>query len=88
MKAAPTSSFIMAEAELLLELLVVPLDPPAQLGKSNEALERGIGGKVGKPELGRLDLAFGPLDQEPEFGPGRRAIVVPVSWADPDSSEA
>ena len=43
MKAAPTSSFIMAEAEFLLELLVVPFDPPAQLGEIDQFGEGNVG---------------------------------------------
>ena len=40
MKTAPVAALVMAEAEFLLELLVVPLDPPARLGNLHEALQR------------------------------------------------
>src|SRR3954470_22198735 len=36
MKAAPTASFIMIEPEFLLEVLIIPLDPPAQFGRVNQ----------------------------------------------------
>ena len=36
MEAAPTSSLVMAEAELLLEILVIALDAPAQLGQIDQ----------------------------------------------------
>ena len=36
MKAAPTSSFIMIEPKFLLEILIIPLNPPAQLGHVNQ----------------------------------------------------
>jgi hypothetical protein len=32
MKAAPTPSFVMIEPKFLLEILIIPLNPPAQLG--------------------------------------------------------
>jgi len=33
MKAAPTTAFIVSETEFLLEVLIVALDAPAQLGE-------------------------------------------------------
>jgi hypothetical protein len=30
MKAAPAASFVLAKTEFLLEILVVPLDPPTK----------------------------------------------------------
>ena len=41
MKAAPVAAFVVAKAEFLFEVLVVPLDPPARLGHPRKALERG-----------------------------------------------
>ena len=35
MKAAPASAFIVSETELPLEVLIVALDAPAQLGEIN-----------------------------------------------------
>jgi len=32
MKAAPAPSFVMVEPKFLLEILIIPLNPPAQLG--------------------------------------------------------
>ena len=42
-EAAPAAAFVVAEAELLLELLVVPLDPPAQLGEGDETFQGRVG---------------------------------------------
>ena len=75
-KAAPASPFIMAEADLLLELLIVALDPPAQLGKIDEAIEGDVVRKGGEPVLGRLALAFGPFDQEPLLGSRLRKPLI------------
>ena len=41
-EAAPAAALVVAEADLLLELLVVPLDAPAQLGLVDEVVERGV----------------------------------------------
>src|SRR6267154_2425425 len=41
MEALPASTFEVAEAEFLLELLVVALDAPAQLGERDQAMSWG-----------------------------------------------
>src|SRR3954452_12560292 len=69
MKAAPVAALVVAKAEFLLELLVVPLDPPARLGSLHEALQRGAPGQVGEPVLGWLGVSFRPLDQQPLLRP-------------------
>src|SRR6201994_3571696 len=88
MKNPPVSALVVAEAELLLELLVIPLDPPARLGHPHEALERGAPGQVGEPVLGWLSLAVRPLDQQPLLWPGLGALGVMVRRADPHRCKA
>ena len=39
MEPAPAAPLIVPQPEFLLELLVVALDPPAQLGKRDEAVD-------------------------------------------------
>ena len=39
MEAAPPTPFKMSEPELLLELLIVPFDTPAQLGGVDQSAE-------------------------------------------------
>ena len=68
MEAAPAASFVMAEAEFLLQLLVVALDAPAQLGEIDQTLKADVLGQRGEPVLGRLGFSFGPLDQQPFLG--------------------
>lgn len=60
MEAAPSPTFIMSEPEFLLELLVIAIDVPAQLGKVDEALERDVFRQRREPILGRLRRIFGP----------------------------
>jgi hypothetical protein len=42
MKAAPTSSFVVAQSEFLLEFLVVTLNDPAMLRQTNEIRKLGF----------------------------------------------
>src|SRR5438270_249326 len=65
MEAAPSPTFKMPETDLLLELLVVALNAPTQLGEVNQTVEGGVRGERRQEVFGRLALAFGPLDQEP-----------------------
>ena len=39
MEATPTAPFVVAESEFLLEVLVVPFDPPAQFGAIDQVGE-------------------------------------------------
>src|ERR1700758_1405467 len=66
-EAAPPAPFIIAEAEFLLELLIIALDPPSQLCQIAQTIEGGLFGQGGKPILGRLGFVFRPLDQKPFF---------------------
>src|SRR5258708_19144268 len=75
-KAAPTSAFVVAETDLLLEVLVIALDAPTIFGQTGETGEADVLGHCRKPVLGRLLLARGPFDQKPFFGPGLAAVEV------------
>src|ERR1700760_1766810 len=88
MKPAPVAALVVAEAKLLLEFLVIPLDPPARLGDPHEALERGAPGQVGEPVLGRFRIPLGPLDQQPFLRPGFGALGVAMGGAHPHSGKA
>src|ERR1700760_4186798 len=88
MKPAPVAALVMAEAELLLELLVIPLDPPARLGNPHEALPRRAPGQIGEPGLGWLRFAVWPLDQQPLLRPRLRALRIAMCRADPHGRKA
>src|SRR4030088_983661 len=68
MKATPAASFIVPEPDFLLELLIIALDAPAQLGGIDQIAECDAARQSREPILGRLLLALGPLDQQPFFG--------------------
>ena len=87
-EAAPAAAFVVPEPNLLLELLVVALDAPAQLGEIDQALEGDLLGQAGKPVLGRLGFAFRPFDQQPFLRPRRGELVVVMCRADPQPGEA
>src|SRR6201992_4120633 len=88
MKPAPVAALVVAEAELLLELLVIPLDPPARLGHPHEALPRHAPGQIGEPGLGWLRFAVWPLDQQPLLRPRLRALRIAMGRADPHGRKA
>jgi hypothetical protein len=50
MEAAPASPFEVIQAEFILELLIVPLDPPAELGEAERARRSGSARGVGVPD--------------------------------------
>jgi len=46
-KATPSASFKVSEPDLLLELLIIALDAPAQFGSIYQIAERDVLGKGG-----------------------------------------
>src|SRR5712672_3996706 len=66
-EAAPSAPLKVAEPDLLLELLIIALDAPAQLGGVDQSGERDVFRQGREPVPGRLVLVFGPLDQQPLF---------------------
>src|SRR5271165_5688056 len=87
-KAAPAASFVISEPDLLLELLIVAFDPPAQLGEVDQAPKRGVVGKIGQPILGRLAFIRGPLDQQPLFGSALGKSVVAACRSHPHARKS
>ena len=65
MKVAPAPAFIVAESQILLEILVVPLDAPAHLGLVRHALRRCFFAERGQPVFQWFSVARGPLDEQP-----------------------
>ena len=68
MKSTPVSSLVMAQAELLFQLLIVPLNAPAHLGCPDQFDKRSVGAQRRQPVLGRFGLCGRPFDQQPLFG--------------------
>jgi hypothetical protein len=64
-EADPPSTLEVAEPDLLLEIVVVALDPPSHHGDVDLGVERDRLGQRREPELDRRRLALRPLDQQP-----------------------
>ena len=88
MEAAPAAPLVVAEAQLLLELEIIALDQPAQLGAIHEPFNRGVDGQAREPELDGSRLVFRPFDEQPLLGPGLTAPGIAVGRADPEGGEA
>src|SRR6266481_7285277 len=82
MKAAPAAPLIMIEPDLVLELLVVAFNAPANHRQPHEALERGGGRHGREPILARLRLVLRPLDQEPFFRARVRELPIAMRRTD------
>src|ERR1700752_3023823 len=65
MEATPAAPFVVAEPDLLLELLIVALDAPAQLGQIDELREADVLRQRGEPVFGWLRFTLRPFDQQP-----------------------
>src|SRR5215468_2646775 len=68
METTPPASLVMAEPDLLLELLIITLDAPTQLAGVDQIAECDVLRQGREPVFGRLLLALGPLDQQPLLG--------------------
>src|SRR5258705_850702 len=65
MKATPAPSLVVAQAEFLFKLLIVPLNAPAHFGAIDQIYQRGISGQRRQPILGGFSLILWPFDQQP-----------------------
>src|ERR1700751_288564 len=65
MKARAASSLEVPEAEVLLALLVIALNAPAQFCKSHEFLDWRVSWQHTEEVFGRLGFSSGPLDKQP-----------------------
>src|SRR5438093_5171355 len=87
MEPPPAAAFEMIEPELVLQLLVIAFDAPAQMRQPSE---RGHGRRRGQRRevvLRWCRLVEGPLTQEPF---GRRGLATPTRrrWHDPQRHKA
>src|SRR5271157_5947198 len=87
-EAAPSTAFEMSKSDFLLELLIIALDAPAQLGEVDQISEGNVLRKRRKPVFGRLALAFRPLDQQPFLRAQLGAPFVAMRGANPQACKA
>src|SRR5258705_783765 len=87
-EAPPSAPLEVAEPDLLLELLIVALDAPAQLGDIDQLADRDVMWKGREPVFGRLLLTFRPLDQQPLFRPAFGEHVIMMCGTNTHASKA
>src|SRR3954452_22344012 len=56
-KAAPAASLVVSKAQFLFQFLVIALDPPAQFGQINQAIEGHVRREGGQPIVASQYLA-------------------------------
>src|SRR3982751_1908698 len=81
-KAAPPSSFKVAETHLLLQFLIVALPAPTLFRLLDQRPQGAILRQRAQPVLGWFRLALRPLDQEPFFRTDTPAPVIPMCGPD------
>ena len=79
MKSPPTSAFIMIQTKRSFQLLVVPLNPPSKLGKSDQLLRRSVRRHRGQPKFSRFGFAFWPFGNQPFEIPRFVPVLIPMS---------
>src|SRR5712692_6477307 len=87
-KAPPTAPLEMVQPELILELLIVALDAPAELGQADEGRDRGHLRQSREPILRGRAFAPRPLDEQPFFRPGLRALRIAMGRSQAQPREA
>jgi hypothetical protein len=87
-EAAPSASLEVPQPKLLLELLIIALNAPAQFGEIDHAIECGIGGQRREPIFGRFGLVLRPFDQQPFLRPRITALIVTMGDTNADPRKA
>src|SRR5712692_3768740 len=88
MKAPPAAPLEMVQPELILELLIVALDAPAELGQADEGGDRGHLRQSREPILRGRAFAPRPFDEQPFFRPRLRALRIAMGRSQAQPREA
>src|SRR4029453_16184680 len=88
MESSPAPALEMIQPQLVLELLIVALDPPAQLGEADELGERGRLRQRREPILRGRAVAPWPFDQQPLGRPRCRALLIAMGGPHAQAREA
>src|SRR5216683_2438619 len=88
MKATPPPALEVIEPELVLELLIIALDAPAQFGEAHKLGDRRRRRQGREPILRGLGVASRPLDQQPLFRPGLRTRLIAMGGPHTQPREA
>src|SRR5690349_16625573 len=74
-KARPASTFEVIEPDLVLEVLIVTLDAPAQLRNTHELADRGVRWQRDEIVLRRAGFRGWPLAEQPFLRAGRSPLM-------------
>jgi hypothetical protein len=81
-EAQPTLAFIVIEADLTFELLIITLNAPTSLRVCDELMQRSRFREVGEPVFSRLVVIRWPLDKKPFCWPNRMTKFIAMCDAD------
>src|SRR6266508_1312084 len=88
MESSPAAALEMIQPKLVLELLIVALDPAAQLGEADELGERCRLRQRREPVLRGLAGSPWPFDQQLLFRPRCRALLIAMGGPHAQAREA
>ena len=88
MEAAPAASLIVSQAQFLFQLLIIALDPPAQFGQIDQAIEGDVRRDGGQPVFGGLGVALGSFEQQPFLIPRLGPPLVTMGGPHPNPGKA
>src|SRR6478609_1635576 len=86
-EAPPSSAFVVAEPKFLFEVLVVALDPPAQLGGVYQGAAADGRGQRGQEIFRRLGFVQRPFDQAPFLGARCGPLIIAMRGANTQDGE-
>jgi hypothetical protein len=61
METAPAASLVVSKAQFLFQLLIIALDPPAQLGQIDQTIKGRVRRDGGKPVFGGRETPRSPI---------------------------
>src|SRR5689334_9351940 len=88
MEASPATTFIVPQAEFLLQFLIVALNDPAMFRQMHQFHQGDIGRDCSEPVLGRFGFSSGPLYQQPLFRMWLGAPIIAVRGTYPHGSKS
>ena len=87
-ESSPTSTLVVAQAEVLLQILVVAFDAPALVGNADQLVDRGVLRQSGQEVFARLGVAGWPLDEQPLLGAQACFADIAAGMTHPHDREA
>src|ERR1019366_1567941 len=79
MEATPVASFIVVQAQLGFQFLVIPLDAPSSHGGGHQALHSSGGGQSAQPVVDGFGLTLWPFDEQPLLRAGAQSVRGPYA---------